>query len=40
MGVISAGMSKVQYTRDVTIENSKFMGPMLTIIGKFYLILG
>ncbi|CAK5086589.1 unnamed protein product [Meloidogyne enterolobii] len=32
MGVISAGMSKVQYTRDVTIENSKFMGPMLTII--------
>ncbi|CAK5091239.1 unnamed protein product [Meloidogyne enterolobii] len=33
IGVISAGMTSVQYTRDVTIENSKFMGPMLTIIG-------
>ncbi|KAL7076079.1 hypothetical protein ACQ4LE_004366 [Meloidogyne hapla] len=33
IGIISAGMSLVQYSRHVTIENSKFMGPMLTIAG-------
>jgi len=36
IGVISAGECSKQYTREVTVENSKFMGPMLTIIGKFY----
>nr|CAD2134453.1 unnamed protein product [Meloidogyne enterolobii] len=33
IGVISAGECSKQYTREVTVENSKFMGPMLTIIG-------
>ncbi|CAK5086600.1 unnamed protein product [Meloidogyne enterolobii] len=33
IGVISAGVCSKQYTREVTVENSKFMGPMLNIIG-------
>ncbi|KAL7076077.1 hypothetical protein ACQ4LE_004364 [Meloidogyne hapla] len=33
LGIHSAGRSLVQYSRHITIENSKFMGPMLEISG-------
>uniref|UniRef100_A0A1I8BNN6 Probable pectate lyase F n=1 Tax=Meloidogyne hapla TaxID=6305 RepID=A0A1I8BNN6_MELHA len=32
IGIVSCGNCSTQYTRDITIENSKFKGPMVEII--------